>query len=146
MIPPPGLLCAACGRPFGGRYATVTDDGWIHAGSCDRVCQVAGCEKPYHSAGYCNAHWSRWKRHGDPLAGKNTPQPLTADDVEDIEWMVTTGENITGACRRLGRTRQSLDRALKRAGRPDLYLALVAREGDWNSPGRQNNPRYEAVA
>jgi len=56
--------------------------------------------------------------------------------LEDVEWMVATGECVTGASRRLGRTTNGLQKALGRLGRSDLYRALAAREGDWNAPGR----------
>ena len=36
----------------------------------DRTCSVDGCGKPHAAKGFCYSHWERWKRHGDPLAGK----------------------------------------------------------------------------
>lgn len=54
--------------------------------------------------------------------------------LEDIEFMVATGESVTIAARRLGRTVEGLEQALRRAGRSDLYRALAAKEGDWNAP------------
>lgn len=32
-------------------------------------CGVLDCSRPYYAGGYCNAHYKRLKRHGDPLAG-----------------------------------------------------------------------------
>ncbi len=32
-----------------------------------KVCSIEGCGKPVSKRGYCNAHFLRWKRHGDPL-------------------------------------------------------------------------------
>lgn len=29
-------------------------------------CAVAGCAKPSRTRGWCEKHYSRWKRHGDP--------------------------------------------------------------------------------
>lgn len=29
-------------------------------------CSVPGCERPRAAKGYCTAHWSRWRAHGDP--------------------------------------------------------------------------------
>lgn len=34
-----------------------------------RTCSIAGCERSVYGHGWCNRHWKRWKRHGDPLAG-----------------------------------------------------------------------------
>lgn len=31
-------------------------------------CEIAGCDKPIKARGWCVAHWTRWHRHGDPLA------------------------------------------------------------------------------
>lgn len=33
------------------------------------ICKVDGCDHVAHGAGYCDPHYSRWRRHGDPLAG-----------------------------------------------------------------------------
>lgn len=33
-------------------------------------CLVSGCERPlYRKSGYCSAHYERFKKYGDPLAG-----------------------------------------------------------------------------
>lgn len=34
-----------------------------------RECTVADCTKQCASLGYCNAHYQRFRRHGDPLKG-----------------------------------------------------------------------------
>jgi hypothetical protein len=34
------------------------------------TCAVAGCDRPVHLRGFCSAHYKRWLRHGDPLAGR----------------------------------------------------------------------------
>lgn len=33
-----------------------------------RGCGLEGCSRPHYAAGYCNPHWRRWKRNGDPGA------------------------------------------------------------------------------
>jgi len=35
-----------------------------------KLCSVGGCNNPVNTRGYCSAHYGRWKRHGDPLAGR----------------------------------------------------------------------------
>ena len=35
-----------------------------------KICSVEGCGKPSIKRCYCNRHFLRWKRHGDPLATK----------------------------------------------------------------------------
>lgn len=38
------------------------------ADSC--ICSVCGCDKPVIARGWCDAHYRRWRRHGDPTAGR----------------------------------------------------------------------------
>lgn len=35
-----------------------------------KLCAVLGCEKPRQCQGFCQAHYTRWRRHGDPLGGR----------------------------------------------------------------------------
>lgn len=32
-----------------------------------RFCSIADCNKPVYGHGWCLAHYTRWRRHGDPL-------------------------------------------------------------------------------
>jgi len=32
-----------------------------------RICSVEGCGKPHEAHGYCPMHYTRWRKHGDPL-------------------------------------------------------------------------------
>ncbi len=34
-----------------------------------RMCSVEGCGKEHRARGYCDLHYQRWNRHGDPVAG-----------------------------------------------------------------------------
>lgn len=47
--------------------------------------------------------------------------------IEDVEWMVETGESGINIPRRLGTAPSSLTKRLRRAGRPDL-AAYIDRE------------------
>lgn len=38
-----------------------------------RICSVDGCGKPRYKRQFCNAHYIRWRRHGDPTAGGASP-------------------------------------------------------------------------
>lgn len=38
-----------------------------------RVCSIDGCGKRHFGRGFCNAHYTRWKKYGDPSEGKPTP-------------------------------------------------------------------------
>lgn len=35
-----------------------------------QICSVPGCDKPRGNRGYCERHYRRWLRHGDPTAGR----------------------------------------------------------------------------
>lgn len=45
-------------------------------------CKLEGCNKRVYQRGYCNAHYKRLWRHGDPLKGR-TPQG------EPINWLLS---------------------------------------------------------
>lgn len=33
-------------------------------------CSIPNCDRPTRARGWCNGHWIRWSRYGDPLAGQ----------------------------------------------------------------------------
>lgn len=35
-----------------------------------RYCQLEDCDLPFYADGYCQKHCMRWRRHGDPYAGR----------------------------------------------------------------------------
>lgn len=53
-----------------------------------------------------------------------------ANLVEDADWLARTGEHPANAFKRLGyKNFEALDRALDRAGRPDLTIRLLENDG-----------------
>lgn len=36
----------------------------------NRTCSLDGCDNKHQAKGFCSPHFNRWKRHGDPLAGR----------------------------------------------------------------------------
>ncbi|MGP9528593.1 HNH endonuclease [Glutamicibacter sp. AOP5-A2-18] len=34
------------------------------------TCSIDGCAKPKRTRGWCNSHYEKWRRHGDPQAGR----------------------------------------------------------------------------
>ena len=34
-----------------------------------KSCKIDGCEKPSRNLGWCQMHYKRFRRHGDPLKG-----------------------------------------------------------------------------
>lgn len=40
--------------------------------SISRICSIDGCGKPRRARGWCQGHYSRWRRHGHPEIKLNT--------------------------------------------------------------------------
>ncbi|MGH9088812.1 MAG: hypothetical protein ACRDYZ_12015 [Acidimicrobiales bacterium] len=53
-----------------------------------------------------------------------------ADRLEDLAWMADAGETLTGAAKRLGVKRESLDTWCRRNGQLPLLDRMVARDYD----------------
>lgn len=47
------------------------------------TCSINDCDRPQVARSYCNAHYRRWRSHGDPLGGKPSPSVLKATDHPD---------------------------------------------------------------
>lgn len=58
------------------------------------LCKIDGCGKPSRTRGWCNKHWLRWYRHGDPLAGGR----FKADSGEPMKWLSHHTSFSRGAC------------------------------------------------
>jgi hypothetical protein len=54
-------------------------------------CSIPGCEKPSAGRGWCNMHWTRWRKHGDPTYAPPTVEErfwARVDKTEDC-WLWT---------------------------------------------------------
>lgn len=105
----------------------------------ERTCSVNDCSRPASSRGWCYMHYSRWKRHGDPLRPP-TSNVITADAF----WSKTEPDGAclvwTGYIEPSGYGRTYWERRRVLAHR----LAFFLRLGRWpNSDLRHlcNNPR-----
>jgi hypothetical protein len=51
--------------------------------SAAKVCSINGCGKPHKAHGWCNPHYRRWQRTGDPLGRKpSLPKVCSIEDCE----------------------------------------------------------------
>ena len=77
-----------------------------------RICSIEECDKPSKSYGWCNSHYERWRKHGDPLKSRsgaklstrpgaarefyeNVVLPYDGDDC--LIWPFTRSDNGYGA-------------------------------------------------
>lgn len=49
-----------------------------------RTCSIEGCDKRHEARGWCESHYQRWKKHGDPLGG-GPPKKRSTSPVCSIE-------------------------------------------------------------
>jgi hypothetical protein len=55
------------------------------------TCSIPGCNRFSHLRGWCQAHYCRWLRHGDPLAGRTPNGALLA-------WLREAAQRHTDEC------------------------------------------------
>lgn len=46
-------------------------------------CSICDCGKPVVAKGFCSKHWQRWRKNGDPLATRITPQGVSLKWIHD---------------------------------------------------------------
>ena len=67
-----------------------------------KTCNIEDCEKRHVARGWCSAHYTRWHKHGDPLAGGTwyaTPEEAFLARTEPLCWsdcIVWTGATNGG--------------------------------------------------
>ena len=54
----------------------------------DDTCSIPDCERRSHSRGWCAAHYLRWWKHGDPLAGERFQRPRGLSEAEAFAWFM----------------------------------------------------------
>lgn len=56
----------------GTRQRALTGPTWIEVEMAQKpLCTIEGCDKPARKRGWCNMHYEKWRRHGDPLGGRS---------------------------------------------------------------------------
>ena len=41
-----------------------------------KPCKIDGCDRPSAGRGWCQKHWARWRKHGDPMMVKPKVRPF----------------------------------------------------------------------
>lgn len=41
-----------------------------------KPCKIDGCDNPSAGRGWCQKHWTRWRKHGDPMMVKPKARPF----------------------------------------------------------------------
>lgn len=62
---------------------------------------VAECDRPALARSWCNAHYARWRRHGDPTAEEimvRTYRPRGLSEEEAFKWFMSSDPPPTDEC------------------------------------------------
>lgn len=66
-----------------------------------RICSIDGCDKFCFGRGWCQSHYARWRRHGDPLVRGNRACPAGASPEQRLRyvgWTVVQRRDGMSAC------------------------------------------------
>lgn len=51
----------------------------------DRICSIESCGRKHYAKGWCNLHWKRWRKHGDPsTVSEVARQPCSVVDCDRL--------------------------------------------------------------
>lgn len=98
-----------------------------------RTCSVAGCERVHLARGWCDAHYQRWERYGDPQADKPIGYTQDVDHIEPMPCRLYTND-YTAIKNLPAATMLTYDRRMKRA---------QVERGEWES---ESHPEYDRQA
>ncbi|MBX5089334.1 hypothetical protein [Rhizobium lentis] len=73
-----------------------------------RLCSIPDCGKPHHCKGYCDAHYTRLRRHGDPLSGR-TPDGEATRWVHEVALLHTSDDCLKWPFGKNGYARVRID-------------------------------------
>ncbi len=87
-------------------------------------CSVTDCDKPHFGRGWCSAHYTRWRRHGDPLGGGPTPDPNRK--CQNHPDRKSEGRGLCGSCLRLDRLQRTERRCVVHPDAPEYAVGLCS--------------------
>ena len=58
-----------------------------------KPCKVDGCDSPSAGRGWCQKHWTRWRKHGDPTVVKGFP-PGWLDGLTPAQQLKAAGNAV----------------------------------------------------
>ncbi len=92
------------------------------------TCSIDGCEKPARSRGWCDGHYTKWRRHGSPLdvPPRRNPPKVPLQQRFDALWSLDAGGCWIwrGAVNRAGYGAFSVDGTTRRAHRVSYELRV----------------------
>lgn len=102
----------------------------------DHTCTIPDCEKPLLARGWCSAHWTRWQRHGHPLAGGTPRKPAPE---------ICRSEGCSNPPHSRGLCATHWRRAMGDAD-PDWRERFLAQRREWHgeNPERVSNTRRQS--
>ena len=110
------------------------------------VCSIETCSRPVHARTWCNAHYYRWRKHGDPLGGEpeRTPKAIPECSIDGCARVAYGLGYCTVHYLRLKRQGDPLTVAVERRNdRAESFDARTRQEGDcliWT--GHRNGDGY----
>jgi len=97
----------------------------------NQLCSIDGCESTVKATDWCDTHYMRWRRHGDPLAYWPNKIPLMERFEEKVELIpFSTCHFWTGALDRSGYGQIYKDGKTEYAHRIayELYIGPIAND------------------
>ena len=108
------------------------------------ACSIEGCDRRYHSNGYCSTHYRRWKVHGDPRKGAR-PKPPETCTVEGCETLHARSGYCHKHLARLIRHGDLLGKYPREDAETRFWMRVDKADGCWIWSAGRNDAGYGAL-